>query len=109
PLLMSITVKCTPEDVALALDHSDQFTRLGFEFEAFGDNCLIVRSTPEGVDGPRGSELFRALLEELRDADAAELVAQDPSRLSARLERVLATAACHGSVRAGQALSPREA
>lgn len=109
PLLVSMTVKCKPEDVALALDFSEQFTKLGFEFEAFGDNCLIVRATPNGLETERASELFRALLEELRDAETAELSAKDPSRLSARLERVLATAACHGSVRAGQALSPREA
>ena len=109
PLLVSITVKCHAEDIALALDHSDQFTKLGFEFEAFGDNCLIVRSAPEGIDGPRASELFHALLDELRDADSDAFTALDPSRLSARLERVLATAACHSSVRAGQALSAREA
>lgn len=109
PLLVSITVKCHAEDIALALDHSDQFTKLGFEFESFGDRSLIVRSAPEGIDGPRASELFRALLDELRDADADAFTAHDPSRLSARLERVLATAACHSSVRAGQALSAREA
>lgn len=109
PLLVSMTVKCKPEDVALALDHMDAFTKLGFEFEAFGDNCLIVRAAPVGVDSERAGELFRALIEELRDSDGAEFVAKDPSRLSAKLERVLATSACHSSVRAGQALSPREA
>ncbi len=109
PLLVSAVVKCKPDDVALALEHADAFTRLGFEFEAFGDNCLLVRAAPEGMRPDRASELFRTLLEELRGSEAVELLAADPSRLSAKVERVLATSACHSSVRAGQALSLTEA
>jgi DNA mismatch repair protein MutL len=95
--------------VALALDHADAFAKLGFEHEAFGDSCLLVRAAPEGVAPDRAADLFRALLEELRESDAAESLTADPTRLSAKIERMIATAACHGSVRAGQALSQTEA
>lgn len=109
PLLVSIAYKCKPEDVALALDHIEAFIKLGFEFEAFGENSLLIRTIPEGIEATRASELFKALLSELRDSEVADLVVQDPSRLSAKLERVIATAACHGSIRAGQSLSSHEA
>lgn len=109
PLLISAVVKCRADDVAIALDHTDAFAKLGFEFEAFGDAALIVRSAPEGLEPDRASELFKALLEELRDSDTAELLASDPSKISAKVERIIATHACHSSVRAGQSLSPREA
>ncbi|MBI3556745.1 MAG: tRNA (adenosine(37)-N6)-dimethylallyltransferase MiaA [Deltaproteobacteria bacterium] len=104
PLLVSAVVKCRADDVSLALEHTDAFSRLGFEFEAFGDNCLLVRAAPEGMRHDRASDLFRALLEEVRGSDSLELMTADPSRLSAKVERVLATSACHSSVRAGQAL-----
>ena len=109
PLLVSAIVKCKPDDIGQALDHVDAFTRLGFEFEAFGDNCLLIRSAPEGMRPDQASELFRALLEELRGSESADLLPADPSRLSAKVERVLATSACHSSIRAGQALSSTEA
>lgn len=109
PLLVSAVVKCRPDDLALALDHSEALGKLGFELEAFGDNCLLLRSAPEGLAPDRASELFKSLLEEIRASGEDELLVKDPTRLSAKVERILATSACHSSVRAGQALSPREA
>jgi DNA mismatch repair protein MutL len=109
PLLVSAVVKGKPDEVALALDHADAFSKLGFEFEAFGDNCLLIRAAPQDLAPDRASELFRSLLSELSANEVGDLAAKDPSRLSPKLERILATAACHGSVRAGQSLSPNEA
>lgn len=109
PLLLSAVVKCSPEKLNLALENSGAFTKLGFEFEAFGENSLVIRSAPLGIESERSAELFRSLLEELSSSDAPEILAKDPSRLSAKTERMLATSACHSSVRAGQSLSAHEA
>ncbi|MEW6057135.1 MAG: DNA mismatch repair endonuclease MutL [Bdellovibrionota bacterium] len=109
PLLISAVVKCKAEDVALALENVESFEKLGFEIEAFGDNCILVRSAPVDLPAERANELFSSLLSELKDSESKEIMATDPSRLSAKLERMLSTAACHGSVRAGQSLSPNEA
>jgi len=109
PLLVSTVVKCKPDEVALALDADEAFKRLGFEFEAFGESSLVIRSAPEGLAPDRAGELFRSLLTELSDSETADLLVKDPSRLSPKLERWLSTAACHGSVRAGQPLAPKEA
>ena len=106
---MSTTIKCKAEDIALALDETESFTKLGFEFEPFGDDCLLLRCIPEGLTAQAASDLFRALLEELRSDEQSATLAKTPERLSAKLERMLATAACHSSVRAGQALSANEA
>ena len=110
PLLLSITYKCKPEDAALALDQQDLFLKLGFEIESFGDGQIIIRSAPEGLDTDRILETFAALVESLRNGDGdLSTIVEDPSRLSPRLERILSTAACHSSIRAGQPLAPREA
>jgi len=110
PLLLSATYKCKPEDVALALDQQEFLIKLGFEVEAFGDNHLIIRSSPEGLGADKVLETFHAIMETLRDSDDdLEAATKDPSRLSPKLERTLSTAACHSSIRAGQPLAPREA
>lgn len=110
PLLISITVKCRPEEMALALEESEFFFHFGFEFEAFGEDHLIVRSAPEGLESSRILDTFRALLQSLRENDESPTTStRDPSLLSPQWERALSTAACHSSVRAGQPLSPREA
>lgn len=109
PLLVSITVKCKAEDTLVATDHFDAFNKLGFEVEIFGNDCLILRAIPEGLNQMHAKDLFMSLLQELRDVPAADVLTDDPSRLSAKLERILSTSACHASVRAGQSLSAQEA
>lgn len=109
PLLLSSTVKCKPQDIELALEQRAIFEKLGFEFEPFGETSLILRSLPQNLDQRQASELFMALIEELRDAEGDRLLAEDPTSFSPKLDRILATSACHSSIRAGQALSPKEA
>ena len=108
PLLIGATVKMSAEDIALALDCDKELARFGFEVEAFGGQHLIIRSRPAGLDESRVGETFQALLTHLREHDG-EAAHGDPTRLSPRLERLINTAACHSSIRAGQPLSVAEA
>lgn len=108
PMLISKVVKCKPDEVALALDLKEVFSKFGFEIEVFGDQSVIIRSAPEGLDPNDSHELFMAILEQGKEsssfADSTDL-----TMLSPKLERVFSTAACHSSIRAGQPLSEREA
>ncbi|HRK01737.1 MAG TPA: DNA mismatch repair endonuclease MutL [Oligoflexia bacterium] len=111
PLLISATHKCSDEDAALAIDYGDLFARLGLEIESFGTNCILIRTVPEMLSQQHALELFQAMLAELKSLEGASSVSlvNDPTRHSAKLERLIATMACHSAVRAGQALSEREA
>lgn len=109
PLLMSITVKCTPEDQAFALENSAFFTKLGFELESFGEKSLLLRSIPQGVSDKHALELFNQLLSEIKESTPEEVLESDPTKISPHLDRMLATTACHSSIRAGQTLSSWEA
>jgi DNA mismatch repair protein MutL len=81
--------------------HADQFARLGLAIERFGPQAMLVRATPAALGKPD----IHALLRDLADDSArngASLL------LDEKIEHVLATMACHGSVRAGRALNVAE-
>ncbi len=107
PLLISLTVKTKPEILSVVLDAPELFAKLGFEIEAFGDQDLLVRAIPENLDVVQAREVLNALLVALQDSDSS--LPDDPTILSPKLERLLSTAACHSSIRAGQTLSRQEA
>jgi DNA mismatch repair protein MutL len=101
PLLLPLTLAVTAREAALAETHQQEFDRLGFDVARRGPESLQVRAVP-------------ALL---RDADVKQLVLDvlaDLSRFGAsnRVEEVrnelLATLACHTSVRANRSLSVAE-
>lgn len=108
PLLLGATVKLKPEEIAFALDSREDIARFGFEIEAFGDRDLIIRAGPAHLNDRQVIPTFTAILRALQENEA-QGVPTDPTRLDPKLERAVATAACHGSIRAGQALSPAEA
>ncbi len=80
--------------------------RYGLSIERFGPAAMLVRAVPAAIAKADTAKLLRDLSD-----DIAKHGAQDDSGsllLAERLEYVLATMACHGSVRAGRVLSVAE-
>jgi len=79
----------------------DQLAELGLVIEAFGAGAVVVREVPAllGVADVKG--LVRDLADELAEFGQA-------LSLKERLEEICGTMACHGSVRAGRALTAAE-
>jgi DNA mismatch repair protein MutL len=78
-----------------------ELSELGIELDRFGPRAVLVRTLPAVL----GKSDVRALVTDLAD----ELGAFDEAlTLRARLDLVIATMACHGSVRAGRILSVAE-
>ena len=73
----------------------------GLELERFGPAAMLVRATPAMLGNGDVHGLVRDLADELAAFDQA-------LSLKERLDHVAATMACHGSVRAGRALSVAE-
>jgi DNA mismatch repair protein MutL len=86
------------------LSATDELEGLGLVIEAFGPQAIAVREVPAllGTCNAKGllSDLAETLLE-AEDGGGAKILAD-------RLDHVLSTMACHGSVRAGRRLSPEE-
>jgi DNA mismatch repair protein MutL len=97
-----------PEVVELDAEAADRLTaaasdleRLGLVVEAFGPAAIVVREVPALLGQGDIQGLVRDLADELAEGEGSLVVAE-------RLDHVLATMACHGSVRAGRRLNATE-
>ncbi|MCL6251103.1 DNA mismatch repair endonuclease MutL [Altererythrobacter sp. KTW20L] len=80
---------------------ADHFARLGLVVERFGPAAMLVRAMPAALQGADSQVLLRDLADDLASHGDALLLGE-------KIEHVLATMACHGSVRAGRALGVAE-
>jgi DNA mismatch repair protein MutL len=103
-LLIPEVVKLDAETAASVCSASGELERLGLVIEPFGASAVVVREVPSLL----GTFPVKDLLKDLAD-ELAERESEEGSRLLAeRLDHVLSTMACHGSVRAGRRLTPEE-
>ncbi|MGE3692898.1 MAG: DNA mismatch repair endonuclease MutL [Novosphingobium sp.] len=87
-------------------DAAESLGTLGLGIERFGPSAMLVRAMPRALAGGDAHALLRDIADDLAQHGAA---ADGGSvLLGERLDHVLATMACHGSVRAGRQLSVAE-
>ncbi|MGE5467372.1 MAG: DNA mismatch repair endonuclease MutL [Ignavibacteria bacterium] len=97
-LLVPALIAADAREMAVAEERRDALDALGFELAPAGPQQLAVRAVPALVAGGDVAALVRSLL--------AELAEQPESRIAqARRNEILATMACHGSVRAHRTLT----
>ncbi len=100
-LLIPEVVELDEPDCDRLEEASAAFAALGLVIERFGPGAMLVRAVPAVLTKGSPQALLRDLADDLAANGAALLLGE-------RLELVLATMACHGSVRAGRALSVAE-
>jgi len=97
-LLVPALIAADARELASAEDHAEALRLLGFEIAAAGPRELAIRAVPALLAGGDIATLVRALLKDLAEHPASQVVA-------ARRNEVLATMACHGAVRAHRSLT----
>ena len=105
-LLVPDVVEMDEADCNRLEEAAEGLARFGLSIERFGPAAMLVRAVPAAIARADTAKL----LQDLAD-DIAKHGKQDDSGsllLAERLDYVLATMACHGSVRAGRALSVAE-
>ncbi len=105
-LLVPDVVEMDEADCDRLEDAIEGLARYGLVVERFGPSAMLVRALPAALTKANSEKLLRDLAD-----DIAKHGPQDDSGsllLAERLEYVLATMACHGSVRAGRVLSVAE-
>ncbi|MEA1619637.1 DNA mismatch repair endonuclease MutL [Erythrobacter sp. T5W1-R] len=105
-LLVPDVVEMDEVDCDRLEDAAEGLARYGLMIERFGPAAMLVRAVPAAIAQADTGKLLRDLAD-----DIAKHGRQDESGallLAERLDLVLATMACHGSVRAGRALSVAE-
>lgn len=96
-LLIPEVVELTETQAARILARADEWVTLGLVLEGFGERTVLVREVPSILGDSDVAGLVRDL------ADDLSLYAEGLA-LGDKLESILSTMACHGSVRAGRAL-----
>ncbi len=100
-LLIPIVVEMDSGDVERILEHRETLAGLGLVVDSFGPGAVAVGETPALL---KDGDIIRLV------RDIADTLAEGGSTtpLERRLDQVLATMACHHSVRAGRRLSGEE-
>ncbi|KPH82808.1 DNA mismatch repair endonuclease MutL [Bosea vaviloviae] len=101
PLLLPEVVELDPVDADRLNAAADDLATLGLRLEPFGPGAVLVREAPQQLAGGNLQKLVRDVADALAEHGTA-------GSLERRLDHVLATMACHNSVRAGRRLRPEE-
>ncbi|MBR2021161.1 MAG: hypothetical protein IJ939_01880, partial [Clostridia bacterium] len=92
-LLEPINVTLTPKEAEAAVENKDYFVKIGFDFDDFGQNTVIIRSIPTPIAQSDAADVFTFLSGKLSEGNtksAGEI-----------FDRALFTAACRAAIKAG--------
>jgi len=101
-LLSPVVVSLDEAQVGRLLEHAQLFKSLGLEIEAFGKDAIAIQSVPIILgDRVNFNSLIVDLVDELAEHGSADA-------LEEKINHVLSTMACHGSVRSGRRMNVHE-
>ncbi|MGV3590525.1 MAG: DNA mismatch repair endonuclease MutL [Gammaproteobacteria bacterium] len=98
PLLVPLAVAVSQGEADYAEDFAPQLQALGLGVERLGPETLSVRQVPAILKNANVEQLLRDVLSDLVEHGTSD-------RIEAARDELLATMACHGSVRANRALT----
>jgi len=97
-LLVPVTLSVNEREAEIVEQQQSLFSKLGLEVGLSGPLSVVVREVPLLLVNGDVEQLVRDLLADLAEHDSSAMVGE-------RINEVLATIACHGSVRAGRQLT----
>ncbi len=100
-LLLPEVISMPDHHCAAILATSEALARMGLVVDGFGKGAVVVRAIPALLGTPNVSQLVIDIAEELVELG-------DSQNLDDRINHILATVSCHGSVRAGRTLNATE-
>ncbi len=96
-LLVPQVINLDPTSVTVLDAATDELQNTGLLLEAFGETAVIIREVPAAFTNADLPTLLHALADELSNSTTAEVMEN-------RTNKMLATVACHYSVRSGRIL-----
>ena len=100
-LLIPEVVDLPEHHIAALMAQTPVLQKAGLEIDSFGEGSVIVRQTPALLGEVNAKSLIYDLAEELSEIGTM-------TNFDQKIEHVIATISCHGSVRAGRQLNASE-
>jgi DNA mismatch repair protein MutL len=101
PLLVPQTVNLSEEEADLVEKHQEWFLTFGLELNRTGDESIVIRSVPSILSNANTEKLVRDVLSDLLENGSS-------NGIELRINEVLSSMACHGSIRANRKLTIEE-
>jgi len=101
PLLVPLAIAVSSREARFIEDGAEVFEALGFVIERAGEESVLVRQIPVLLRDANIENLVRDVVSDVIEHG-------ESSRLLTQMDEVLATMACHGSVRANRRLTIAE-
>lgn len=101
PLLVPATIEVSEREAAIAEENAELFARLGLEVSRSGPTGVVIREVPALLNHAAVEQLVRDVLSDLQASGRS-------NQLEDRNHELLATMACHHSIRANRALTHDE-
>lgn len=100
-LLIPINIALDAKEMAFVVHYLEDFLALGIEIEIFGEENILVRSTPDFLKHCQVVDLIKDIISDL--SHIGQLTS-----FNDLFDHVCATLACHSAIRAGQKMSKEE-
>jgi DNA mismatch repair protein MutL len=98
PLLVPVTINVSDKEADCAEQHAAEFQSLGISVERMAQESLVIRQIPALLRDSDVEQLVRDVLADILTYGSSE-------RVTEHRDEILATMACHGSVRANRKLT----
>jgi DNA mismatch repair protein MutL len=99
-LVFPISVELNPSDYSLVMDIRQEISSLGFDFELFGKNAILINGVPSGLKDINEKEVFEGLIDQFK---------HNKEKLELKTHENLAMSmARYTSVREGRSMDEKE-
>ncbi len=98
PLLVPTSLAVSESEAAIAEEAAESFVRLGLSVDRSGPSTLLIREVPALLKQGDAEALVRDILADLQDSGAS-------NRVEDSCHEILATMACHHSIRANRPMT----
>lgn len=97
-LLVPITIEVNVKEKESVFENLDNFKKIGFEIEEFGENEILIRSVPEFEFRDSFQNIFFEILKSLMENTGVKDVR----------EKIIISMSCKGAIKAGEILAREE-
>ena len=100
-MLLPVNIELSSKESLVLQSNLDNFKKLGFDIESFGENSFVIRSVPSILSGDDCKQAVKDILNKL-------VSEQKGTSFDEVINKMILVMACRGAVKAGQILSIEE-